>query len=153
MIPRLGPDGEKLIKFYEELCLGVYHGQADAPDVWTIGWGAIRFLDGSRCVPSTPPITEPQAESLFMRDTHTPLVTIDGMVKADLEQHQIDALTAFIFNVGVTAFQHSTLLRNINRGETDRIPAQWLKWDIASGHAVGGLEKRRQKELDLFMGA
>lgn len=149
---RLGDAGQKLIKHYEQLRLAPYHGAADRPDLWSIGWGATRYLDGSRIFPTTPPITEFQAQALFLRDTFAPLQCVEACIQRELGQNQIDALVALVYNIGEANFEHSTLRRNINRGEDDRIEAQWLKWDHANGKEVKGLFTRRQSEYALFLG-
>ena len=148
---QLGDAGQKLIKHYEQLRLAPYHGAADRADLWSIGWGATRYLDGGKIFPSTPPISEPQAQALFLRDTLTPLQYVEACIQPELTQNQIDALVALIYNIGESNFEHSTLRRNINRGEADRIKAQWLKWDHANGREVRGLLTRRKSEYVLFI--
>ena len=151
MTLRLGQPGEKLIKDSEVLMLKPYHGAADAPEIFTIGWGAIRYLDGTRVRLTSPPITKEQAQALFARDTFTPLQCLEACISKELGQNQVDALVSLIFNIGTTNFEHSMLLRNINRGEEDRIEDRWLAWDHAAGREVGGLLKRRKAEYALFI--
>ena len=73
-----------------------------------------------------------------------------GRVGVNLNQNQIDALGSFIFNVGSTAFQNSTLLAKLNGGDFDSVPDEMKKWKYAGGRISRILEQRRQAEADLF---
>lgn len=67
-----------------------------------------------------------------------------------LTDNQFDALVSFVFNVGVGAFEHSTLLKKIRAGELDAVPAQMMRW-VRSGDAFPpGLPKRRAAEGALW---
>jgi lysozyme len=52
--------------------------------------------------------------------------------------------------MGDTAFRSSTLLRLLNQGQYDQVPAQLRRWNMDSGHVVQGLVNRRNKEIDLW---
>jgi GH24 family phage-related lysozyme (muramidase) len=87
----------------------------------------------------------------------------DNVTGVTLTQAEFDALVAFTFNVGKSAFESSTLLNKINEnkyrsGETkdrkpamDAIEAEFLKWNKSNGAVVDGLTTRRQKEADSFL--
>lgn len=64
-----------------------------------------------------------------------------------LAQHQFDALVSFIFNVGVTAFIKSTLLRKLNQGDFDGAAQQFDRW-----HIPPEITNRRNSERDQFLG-
>lgn len=64
-----------------------------------------------------------------------------------LEQHQFDALVSFIFNVGVTAFAKSTMLRKINQGDMEGAAKEFDRW-----HIPPEITKRRTSEKEQFCG-
>ena len=55
---------------------------------------------------------------------------INSHVTVDLTQHQFDALVSFSFNVGISAFTGSTLLKKINANSMDEAAAQFDRWHI-----------------------
>lgn len=63
---------------------------------------------------------------------------------------QFDALVSFIFNIGVAAFEGSTLRKKLFTGEPDAVPQQMLRWDRAGGVRQASLLKRRQDEAALW---
>lgn len=71
-------------------------------------------------------------------------------VAVPLTPNQHDALVSFVFNVGATAFRHSTLLRVLNHGGYTAVPAQLARWIYAGGKLVEGLANRRRKEIALW---
>ena len=76
---------------------------------------------------------------------------INTYVKVPLAQHQFDALVSFCFNVGVSNFKSSTLLKLLNRKEYDAIPEQFRRWVYAgSTTKVRGLVNRRERECYLW---
>lgn len=74
---------------------------------------------------------------------------IEKVVKVPISEKEHAAYLSFTYNVGVGAFQRSTLLRKLNSG--DRLGAcnELLKWDKAGGKVLNGLTKRRQAENKL----
>jgi GH24 family phage-related lysozyme (muramidase) len=76
--------------------------------------------------------------------------SVDQAMKTDLEQHQFDALVSFAYNIGARAFLESTLLRKLNAGDYDAVPAELKKWIHANGAVLAGLERRRAVEAKLF---
>ena len=73
---------------------------------------------------------------------------LDGL---KLNQNQYDALCSFIYNVGVGAFNRSTLKRLISQNPNDPlIGSEFLKWKKAGGKVVQGLINRRIDESNLY---
>lgn len=66
-------------------------------------------------------------------------------------QCAFDACVSFAFNVGLGAFQRSSLRMKLNRG--DNLPAAdaFLQWTKASGKVMPGLVRRRNAERVLFL--
>jgi lysozyme len=72
------------------------------------------------------------------------------LVRIELTKNQILALESFITDRGEEIFKNSNLLKVINKGEFDAVPAELLKWTIQSGRIRPELELLRQKEITLF---
>jgi lysozyme len=64
------------------------------------------------------------------------------------------ALVSFVFNVGVGAFQTSTLLRLLNASDYLSVPTQLRRWNKETIKGVErpnvGLTNRREKEITLW---
>lgn len=71
-------------------------------------------------------------------------------MEVPLTQQQFDALVSFAFNVGNGAFCDSTLLKRLNAGQYDAVPAQLNRWVKAGGKTLEGLVTRRAAEGALF---
>ena len=67
-------------------------------------------------------------------------------------QGQLDALTSFVFNLGIGQLRKSTLLRVIKRqGSASEIRREFKRWVYAGGKKLSGLEKRREWEANRFL--
>lgn len=67
-------------------------------------------------------------------------------VKVPLTQGELDAYTSLAYNIGLGAFQSSTLLRLLNNGERVKACNQLNRWVYAGGKKLPGLVARRQAE-------
>lgn len=121
-----------------------YSGTAyrDGAGVATVGFGQ---ADGVKIGDTTTPVRAlvKLQESL---DEHA-----KGMVQCihvPISQGEYDAYLDFTYNVGVSAFCHSTLNKKLNSSDYDGACKELLKWDTAGGKVVPGLLKRRQEEYD-----
>lgn len=72
---------------------------------------------------------------------------INDSVTVGLEQYQFDALASFVFNVGNGAFSSSTMLKKINLGQFELVPAQFDRW-----HIPPEITRRRNGEREQFAG-
>lgn len=140
-----------IVKHWEGFSLTPYHGKADRPDVWTIGWGSIT-IDGAPVTASTPAITEAKAIAMLQGEIQPTNAAVQAMVTVDLAPHQEAALTSFAYNEGITALRNSTLMRDFNAGNTDAAAAQFMQWVISDGQRVNGLIRRRGAEQAIFRG-
>ena len=67
-------------------------------------------------------------------------------------QGQLDALTSFVFNLGIGQLRKSTLLRVIKRqGSDEEIRREFMRWVYAGGKKMPGLERRRSWEAERFL--
>ena len=130
--------GIKLIKDFESLRLKAYRCPAG---VWTIGYGhtaGVRPHDT---------IDELEAERLLVND----LIPIEELVIREcdsINQNQLDALVSFVFNVGISAFLRSTLLRCVKANPNIR--NEFARWNKAKGVLLAGLIRRRRAEANLY---
>ncbi|MEQ1307615.1 lysozyme, partial [Acinetobacter bereziniae] len=66
-------------------------------------------------------------------------------------QNQFDALVSLAYNIGINAFQNSTLLKRLNALEYLGAAQQFDVWIKAGGKTVQGLVNRRAVEKALFL--
>lgn len=95
-------------------------------------------------------ISEQEAEELLINDLAVAERCIQRLVKAGLSQNQFDALASFIYNVGARAFENSTLLKMIDKGDMHGAALQFDRWVYAGGRRQPGLITRRRSEKNLF---
>lgn len=143
---RTSSDGLKLIKEFEGLKLNAYLCPAN---VWTIGYGHTSAA-GSPTVTPDMKISQAQAEHILASDLLKYEVAVERAVTVPLTQNQFDALVSFAFNCGIGALQKSSLLKKLNRGEYDAVPAELMKWNKAGGKELAGLTRRRRAEAALW---
>ena len=139
--------GLELIKEFEGLRLKAYLDSAGVP---TIGFGTIRYPDGTK-VKMGDVCTEKQADEWLLYEVTEKTRSINTLVKMSINQNQFDALCSFAYNVGTGALGKSTLLKRVNINPFDQlIRSEFLKWNRAGGAVVKGLTIRRTKEASLY---
>lgn len=138
--------GIDFIKSFETLQLKAYKA-VPTEQFYTIGYGHY----GPDVIPGTT-ITETEAEHLLAEDlADTERAVSNATAGWGLKQCQFDALVSLAFNVGVNAFQNSTLLKLVKQGADEAtIRAEFGKWCHSGGRVLKGLQRRRQAEADLF---
>ncbi len=134
-------DGIDLIKRFEGLRLSPYRCPTG---LWTIGWGHTRTVRPGM------QLNEAAAEKLLDEDLSLAENAVSRLVTVPLSENQYAALVAFVFNVGAGNFEKSPLLRLLNRGWYEQVPAQLARWNRASGEVLGGLARRRAAEAKLW---
>lgn len=122
----------------------------DTGGVWTIGYGTIKYPDGTR-VKSGDTCTKEQAELWLINDCKWVDACLDKHIKVKLNQNQFDALASFVYNVGEIAFVKSTMLTLINQSKFGLAANQFDRWIYDNGKVINGLVNRRAKEKLLFM--
>lgn len=139
---KCGEKGLSLIKQFEACKLEAYRCPAG---IWTVGFGSTEGVyDGMRIT---------MGEALRRLQDHLlPLeLQIEHLVKAPLSQSAFDALCCLTYNIGIGAFEHSTLLQRLNAGDHAGAADQFLVWDRVRGAPCPGLARRRQAERALFL--
>lgn len=95
-------------------------------------------------------LTKDQVYDLLRQDLAWAEAAVNSRVTIALTQHEFDSLVSFVFNVGGPAFGRSTLLRKLNNGDKEDVPAQMARWNRSGGKVWRGLTLRRQREGELF---
>ena len=117
----------------------------------TVGWGMTHYPDGRTVTLEDPPLTQAQADEMFARVLETFQGAVQRAVQVDLDQNEFDALVSFTYNVGMRAFQGSTLLRKLNAGDYDGAAAEFPRWNKQGGQPLRGLTRRRAREQEMFL--
>jgi len=109
---------------------------------------------GAESVEYAKGLTEAQIYQLLDQDCLPREKTISAIVKVDLTEHQRDALVSFAFNIGIHAFETSTLVRLLNDGDYQSVPGQMRRWNKVRVDGVltesPGLSARREREIELW---
>ena len=116
----------------------------DAAGVPTIGYGHTKNVRmGDR-------ISEYWAKEMLREDIEEAEWQVKELKVARTEG-QLDALTSFVFNLGIGRLKESTLLETIRRGASKAaITREFKKWVYADGKKLPGLVKRREWEAKRF---
>jgi lysozyme len=130
--------------------------------LWTIGVGHVLYPDQAKN-----PLAERDAYWLRAEDNRTfSKEEIDGILRIDLarfeqgvtkyitvplSQGMFDGLVSFSFNVGLGTLQRSTLRQKLNRGDKEGAAEELMKYCMAGGKVLKGLQNRRIDERAMFM--
>lgn len=131
-----------IIKKYEGLSLHSYQCPGGE---WTIGYGQT----GQHIGPGLT-ITEYEAEQWLLNHVGRVEKQVSDLIKVKLSQQQFDALVSLVYNIGIGAFAHSTLLKFINNQQFVEAGTEILRWDHVRGTKMPGLTARRAEEFHLF---
>ena len=146
----ISEEGLALIKHFEG-CPTDDEGNAiayqDAVDIWTIGYGHTKGVqEGDKW-------TQEKADFMLWRELEEEYENyIKDYVHVPLNQNQFDALCSWVYNLGPNNLKVSTLLKKLNNGEYDEVPAQIKRWNKAGGKVLEGLVRRREAEALMFEG-
>jgi lysozyme len=113
--------------------------------VWTIGWGHT-----GPDVYQGQVIDQATADQLLLDDIAGAVATVNRLVSVPLTQTQFDALVDFVYNVGSSNFEQSTLLADINSGNFGDVGYQLSRWNHSGGRVLAGLSTRRANEAAEF---
>lgn len=141
---KISTNGIDLICSFEGLRLKAYD---DGVGVWTIGYGTT-VINGTK-VKKGDICTVEQAKSYMAQDLKQ-FESAVNQVKVPLNQNQYDALVSLAYNIGVSAFLNSTLLKKLNAKDYKGAAAQFDRWNRAGGKVMRGLTNRRASEKRLF---
>ena len=155
----VSPQAIKMIKHHEGVRQKAYRCPAK---LWTIGVGHVMYpeqgklkLEDRMSVP-----LRPEDDRVFSMEE------VDGILRSDLArfergvaqycpvpltQGMFDGLVSFSFNVGLGTLQRSTLRQKVLRGDKEGAAEELLKYCMAGGKVLKGLQNRRIDERALFL--
>lgn len=136
-----------LVKRWEGLSLEAYPDPGTGGDPWTIGWGSTGpgIAKGVKW-------TQKQADDRLASDVRRFLVGVQHALHRLATDKQLGAMTSLAYNIGLGAFQNSTLLRKFNAGDISAAAEQFSRWNRAGGRIMKGLSNRRADEAAVFRG-
>jgi len=140
---KISPEGLALIKKFEGCELEAYQCSAG---VWTIGYGHTKGVEEGMT------ITKDQAEQMLLEELIEYEVAVEEAADNQLDQCMFDALVSWTYNLGPTNLNKSTMLKVLNAGEYDEVPAQIKRWNKVNKQVNEGLVRRREAESLLFEG-
>ena len=130
--------------------------------LWTIGVGHVLYPEQAKLK-----LEERDGFALRPEDDRVfPMEEVDGILAADLArfergveqfcpvsltQGMFDGLVSFSFNVGLGTLQRSTLRQKLLRGDKTGAGDEFLKYCMAAGKILKGLQNRRIDERALFL--
>ena len=133
---------DALVKKFEGCKLKAYRCPAG---ICTIGYGHTSAA-GNPLVNDGMTITQEQANTILAADLVKFEQAVEALLKQPVTQEQFDVLVDFAYNAGVGALRSSTLLKKVNAGQFDAVPAELMKWTKGGGKVLAGLVRRRQAE-------
>lgn len=112
--------------------------------VWTIGYGHTKGVHKGM------QITKEQA-LLFLSSDLADVERNLNMRFPSISQNKFDAMASLSFNIGIHAFNTSTLYRKAKANIDDpSIRAEFMKWVHSKGRVLPGLVSRRTWEANLY---
>jgi len=155
----VSPKAVAMIKHHEGVRQKPYRCPAK---LWTVGVGHVLYPEQGKL-----PIDQRDAFNIKIEDFRIfSMEEVDAILRADLErfergveryitvpltQGMFDALVSFSFNVGLGTLQRSTLRQKLNRGDKEAAAEELLKYCMAGGKILKGLQNRRIDERALFL--
>ena len=138
--------GIDLIKSFEGCKLEAYK-PVQTEKYFTIGYGhyGADVKEGMK-------ITQEKADKLLADDLKK-FETFINKVKVNFRQNQFDVLCSWVYNLGTSNFNCSTMRQFIIGDRNDEeITDQLVKWVNAGGKPLVGLKRRRIAEANMFLG-
>jgi lysozyme len=155
----LSPKAIAMIQHHEGIRYKPYRCPAK---LWTIGVGHVMYPEQGKIKiedrDSFP--LRPEDNRQFTKDE------VDGILRSDLArfergvaqfcpvpltQGMYDSLVSFSFNVGLGTLQRSTLRQKLLRGDKAGAAEELLKYCMAGGKILKGLQNRRIDERAMFL--
>lgn len=137
--------GIDLIHSFEQLRLVAYPDPGSRNGLpWTIGWGST----GPDVVRGTV-WTKEKADQRFADDLEKFSNGVRDLV-GTVTQNQLDAMVSLAYNIGLTAFAKSTLLKKHLAGDYAGAQRAFASWIYNDGKVMRGLVRRRSQEAALY---
>ncbi|MGL9721539.1 lysozyme [Symbiopectobacterium sp.] len=95
--------------------------------------------------------TPAECQALLDSDLKAAMSVVDANVTVPLTESQKAALASFVYNVGSSAFERSTLLKKLNTGDRAGACNEMRRWKYVDGKVSRGLVNRRAVECELCL--
>ena len=155
----VSPKAIDMIKHHEGVRQKPYQCPAR---LWTIGVGHVMYPEQGRLKLEDRDAFQTRPEDMRKYT----MEEVDGILRSDLDrfergverfcpvpltQGMFDGLVSFSFNVGLGTLQRSTLRQKVLRGDKEGAAEELLKYCMAGGKILKGLQNRRIDERALFL--
>lgn len=140
---KVTPNGIALIKQFEG-----FRGKAYTPvpgDRLTIGYG---FIEG---VKPGDTMTREEADARLPLELAVYENAVTGACSNPPNENEFSAMVSFCFNIGISGFRKSTVLRSHNVGDKQAAARAFALWNKSGGVVYAGLTKRRAEEATLYL--
>ncbi len=91
---------------------------------------------------------------MFRQDLLPFANAVNAKVTADISQNQFDALVILTFNIGISAFGTSSVLKLVNDPAAitsyPDLESAWKAWNKSQGQVMQGLVNRRNSEWNIY---
>ncbi|MHA6196226.1 lysozyme [Pseudomonas wadenswilerensis] len=138
---RLSPSSLDLIKRRTGLSLKAHQ---DPAGTWFIGYQ--HYGD----VHEGMEITEEEAQAKLEQEIGRIEPLLAGLVQAQVNQGQWDALVMLVFDFGFARFRSSMLLRHVNNADFERAAGEFPKWNQVNGRPSMTMVRRREIDQRIF---
>ena len=155
----VSPKAIKMVMHHEGVRQKPYRCPAK---LWTVGVGHVLYPEQGKL-----PLDQRDGFALKIEDFRVfSMEEVDGILRTDLArfergvhtyitapltQGMFDALVSFSFNVGLGTLQRSTLRQKLLRGDKEGAAEELLKYCMAGGKILKGLQNRRIDERAMFL--
>jgi lysozyme len=155
----VSPKAIEMIKHHEGVRQKPYRCPAK---LWTVGVGHVLYPEQGKLK-----LEDRDSVALREADSRTfSMEEVNAILRSDLArfergvaqycpvvltQGQFDALVSFSFNVGLGTLQRSTLRQKVLRGDMEGAAEELLKYCMAGGKILKGLQNRRIDERAMFL--
>ncbi|HDL6945009.1 TPA: lysozyme [Yersinia enterocolitica] len=93
--------------------------------------------------------TEADCANLLQKHLKPYAKSVERSVRVPASEYQKAALISFSFNVGIYAFEHSSLLRYLNEGQSKKACDALRQWVYVNKKKIPGLMNRREIEREI----
>ena len=155
----VSPKAIEVIKHHEGVRQKPYRCPAK---LWTVGVGHVLYPEQGKL-----PMDQRDGVALKIEDFRTfSMEEVNAILRRDLDrfergvekfcpvpltQGMFDGLVSFSFNVGLGTLQRSTLRQKLLRGDKEGAAEELLKYCMAGGKILKGLQNRRIDERAMFL--
>ena len=129
--------------------------------IWTVGYGhALKNSDGAYLCGAKDEaeadrqyecLEESGAEALLEEDLVFYSRQVGLRIRVPINSNQFGALVSLAYNIGIKAFEDSSVLRYFNQSNFFDAADAFLLWNKCQGKVLPGLQKRREAEKKLFL--